>query len=207
MDGLNDDVICFKILIIGDSSVGKSSLLVRYMTDTFEPRIPATIGVDYKVKVVRVSDGTMVKLSMWDTAGQERFRTLTPNFYRGANGAVIVFDVSNRETFDNLSKWMEELKTFSNSQSVSCLLVGNKIDQPRQVSREEGLRFARLYNMPYTEASAKTSEGVNSTFYDLVYRIYSNPLIWDPDGRHRARISRASSRVNLSQNGRVSKCC
>ncbi|KAF8565554.1 hypothetical protein P879_08167 [Paragonimus westermani] len=205
----NGDVVNFKLLIIGDSGVGKSSLLLRYINDSFENQLSATIGVDYRVKVTTVSDGTMIKLSIWDTAGQERFRTLTPNFYRGAHGAVVVFDVSNRDSFDRLTNWMEELKTFSNHQNMVRLLVGNKIDHlPRQVNRDEGLRFARLYNMPYAEASAKTSEGVNSVFADLVNRIYMLPQLWDPDNRHRSGLRHASSRLQLNQNERTrNNCC
>lgn len=207
----NDSVLAnFKLLIIGDSGVGKSSLLLRYINDSFENRLSATIGVDYRVKVTTLLDGTMVKLSIWDTAGQERFRTLTPNFYRGAHGAVVVFDVSNRESFDRLVNWMEELKMFSNHQDMVCLLVGNKIDHlTRQVSREEGLRFARMYHMPYAESSAKTSEGVNALFMDLISRVYELPHLWDPENKYRSNLQRASSRLQLNQKQRNSKgdCC
>ncbi|KER28490.1 hypothetical protein T265_13575, partial [Opisthorchis viverrini] len=215
------EVVNFKLLVIGDSGVGKSSLLLRYINDSFEARVSATIGkvfivrvlfphagVDYRVKVTTVPDGTMIKLSIWDTAGQERFRTLTPNFYRGAHGAIIVYDVSNRGSFDRLSNWMEELKTFSSHHDMVRMLVGNKIDHiPRQVTREEGLRYARLFNMPYAETSAKTSEGVNSVFSDLVQRIYTIPQLWDPDSKHRPGMRQASSRLQLNHNRRSGNGC
>ncbi|KAA0185675.1 Member Ras oncogene family RAB18A [Fasciolopsis buskii] len=210
MDNANSgDVINFKLLIIGDSGVGKSSLLMRYISDSFDNRVSATIGVDFRIKITTVPDGSTVKLSIWDTAGQERFRTLTPNFYRGAHGALIVYDVSNRESFDRLTNWMEELKTFSNHADMVQMLVGNKIDQkPRQVTREEGIRFARLYNMPYSEASAKTSEGVNSLFFDLVTRIYAKPSLWDPQNRRHTNRTNSSSRLQLNQSKRSpSDCC
>ncbi|TGZ37165.1 hypothetical protein CRM22_011355 [Opisthorchis felineus] len=202
------EVVNFKLLVIGDSGVGKSSLLLRYINDSFEARVSATIGVDYRVKVTTVPDGTLIKLSIWDTAGQERFRTLTPNFYRGAHGAIIVYDVSNRGSFDRLPNWMEELKTFSSHHDMVRMLVGNKIDHiPRQVTREEGLRYARMFNMPYAETSAKTSEGVNSVFNDLVQRIYTIPQLWDPDSRHRPGMRHASSRLQLNHNRRSGNGC
>ncbi|CAH8465137.1 unnamed protein product [Schistosoma guineensis] len=194
----NELLINFKLLLIGDSGVGKSSLLMRYTNDCFESQLSATIGVDFKVKLVTVPDGTKIKLSIWDTAGQERFRTLTPNVYRGSHAAVFVFDVSNRESFDHLTSWMEELKTYSDNPNMIKLLVGNKIDNiSREISREEGLRFARLYSMPYAETSAKTSEGVNQLFSDVVTRIYNHSELWN-QGKRRA-INNSSSRAHLTE--------
>ncbi|CAH8477841.1 unnamed protein product [Heterobilharzia americana] len=163
----NEVLVNFKLLLIGDSGVGKSSLLLRYTNDCFESQLSATIGVDFK-------------LSIWDTAGQERFRTLTPNVYRGSHAAVFVYDVSNRESFEHLSSWMEELKTYADNPNMVKLLVGNKIDsEPREIPREEGLRFARLYNMPYAETSAKTNEGVHQLFCEVVTNIYNHSELWN----------------------------
>ncbi|KAH8851242.1 Ras-related protein [Schistosoma japonicum] len=205
----NELLINFKLLLIGDSGVGKSSLLMRYTNDCFESQLSATIGVDFKVKLVTVPDGTKIKLSIWDTAGQERFRTLTPNVYRGSHAAVFVYDVANRESFDNLKIWMEELKTYSDNPNMIKLLVGNKIDSvPRLISREEGLRFARLYNMPYAETSAKTSEGVNQLFSDIVTKIFNHSELWN-QGKKRA-LSNESNRANLTSSQEMqshSGCC
>ncbi|KAH8851244.1 Ras-related protein Rab-18 [Schistosoma japonicum] len=144
-----------------------------------------------------------------DTAGQERFRTLTPNVYRGSHAAVFVYDVANRESFDNLKIWMEELKTYSDNPNMIKLLVGNKIDSvPRLISREEGLRFARLYNMPYAETSAKTSEGVNQLFSDIVTKIFNHSELWN-QGKKRA-LSNESNRANLTSSQEMqshSGCC
>ncbi|CAH8833042.1 unnamed protein product [Trichobilharzia szidati] len=195
----NNDVIAnFKLLLIGDSGVGKSSLLMRYTNDCFESQLSATIGVDFKVKLVTVPDGTKVKLSIWDTAGQERFRTLTPNVYRGSHAAVFVYDVSNRESFEHLGSWMEELKTYADNPNMIKLLVGNKIDSiPREIPRDEGLRYARLYNMPYAETSAKTNEGVAQLFNEVVTKIYNHSELWS-QGKKRA-ISSATNRAHLNQ--------
>jgi len=174
-------VTTLKILIIGESGVGKSSLLLRFVDDSFDPEQPATIGVDFKVKTVTV-DGNQIKLAIWDTAGQERFRTLTPSYYRGAHGAIFVYDVCSRESFNKLSQWLTELETYSTKSSVVKMLVGNKIDKEnRQVTRDEGVRFARKHSMLFIEASAKTREGVQLSFEELVQKILETPDLWSAD--------------------------
>ncbi|CAG7786248.1 unnamed protein product, partial [Allacma fusca] len=125
----SDDILAtLKILIIGQSGVGKSSLLLRFTDDVFDPDQPATIGVDFKVKTLDV-EGNLVKLAIWDTAGQERFRTLTPSYYRGAQGAILVYDVSSRQSFERLDPWLVELNTYSTKTNIVKMLVGNKIDK------------------------------------------------------------------------------
>ena len=117
-----------KILIIGESGVGKSSLLLRFTDDQFDPDQEATIGVDFKVKVID-NNGNKVKLAIWDTAGQERFRTLTPSYYRGAQGAILVYDISSRESFQKVEDWLNELETYSTNHDLIKMLVGNKCDK------------------------------------------------------------------------------
>ena len=114
-----------KILIIGESGVGKSSLLLRFTDDQFDPDQEATIGVDFKVKVID-NNGNKVKLAIWDTAGQERFRTLTPSYYRGAQGAILVYDISSRESFQKVEDWLNELETYSTNhfREVSLITEG-----------------------------------------------------------------------------------
>ncbi|XP_064798034.1 ras-related protein Rab-18-B-like isoform X3 [Oncorhynchus masou masou] len=133
---MEDDVLTtLKILIIGESGVGKSSLLLRFTDDTFDPELAATIGVDFKVKTISV-DGNRAKLAIWDTAGQERFRTLTPSYYRGAQGVILVYDVTRRDTFTKLDNWLNELETYCTRNDLVKMLVGNKIDK-RPVRRRE----------------------------------------------------------------------
>ncbi|CAK8673623.1 ras-related protein Rab-18-B-like [Clavelina lepadiformis] len=174
-----------KILIIGDSGVGKSSLLLRFTDDKFDPEQAATIGVDFKVKAITI-DGNTVKLAIWDTAGQERFRTLTPSYYRGAQGVIFVYDTTQRETFTHLTTWLTEVETYSTKPAIVKMLVGNKIDKEnRQVSREEGLKFARKHCMLFIEASAKTRDGVECAFEELVEKVIQTPGLWEAeDGRH-----------------------
>ncbi|KAL0966853.1 hypothetical protein UPYG_G00300970 [Umbra pygmaea] len=184
---MDDDVLTtLKILIIGESGVGKSSLLLRFTDDTFDPELAATIGVDFKVKTIAV-DGNRAKLAIWDTAGQERFRTLTPSYYRGAQGVILVYDVTKRDTFTRLENWLNELETYCTRNDLVKMLVGNKIDREenRVVDRNEGLKFARKHSMLFIEASAKTRDGVQCAFEELVEKILQTPGLWQSDAEPR----------------------
>uniref|UniRef100_A0A915JGK9 Uncharacterized protein n=1 Tax=Romanomermis culicivorax TaxID=13658 RepID=A0A915JGK9_ROMCU len=140
-------------------------------------------GVDFKTKTVDIT-GNRVKLAIWDTAGQERFRTLTPSFYKGAQGAICVYDVTKRETFDKMSDWLEEIHTFATKADLVTMLVANKTDKiDRVVSKQEGLAFARKHSMLFIEASAKTAEGVKDAFEELVQKILDTPGLWESDHR------------------------
>ena len=117
----------FKILIIGDSSVGKSNLLLRYTDDIFHEHFLPTIGVDFKIKNLIISNQT-IKLNIWDTAGQERFKTITATYYKGSQGVIVVFDITDRNTFLNVNNWLEEIKKNAGN-NISIILVGNKCDK------------------------------------------------------------------------------
>jgi len=166
-----------KLLLIGNSSVGKSSLLLRFSDEQWLPEdeSSATIGVDFRVHKMDVK-GKKVKLSIWDTAGQERFRTITSSYYRGAQGIILVFDVSNRESFEALPRWYSELETYVSS-SVVKIIVGNKVDKEysRQVSAAEAQQFADRMDSLFVEASAKTAVGVRDAFRGVVERILDTP--------------------------------
>jgi len=179
-----------KILIIGESGVGKSSLLLRFTDDQFDPEMAATIGVDFKVKVMD-QQGNKVKLAIWDTAGQERFRTLTPSYYRGAQGAILVYDVSSRESFTKVEDWLNELETYSTNHDLIKMLVGNKCDKEveRMVTKEEGQKCARKYQMMFIEASAKTKEGVHVAFEELVEKIIQTPGLWEAHDKRAIRVA------------------
>ncbi|KAG2389938.1 hypothetical protein LR48_Vigan07g227700 [Vigna angularis] len=168
----------FKLLLIGDSGVGKSTLLLSFTSDNFEDLSP-TIGVDFKVKYVTIG-GKKLKLAIWDTAGQERFRTLTSSYYRGAQGIILVYDVTRRETFTNLSDiWAKEIDLYSTNQDCIKMLVGNKVDKEseRVVSKTEGINFAREYGCLFTECSAKTRVNVAQCFDELVMKILETPSL------------------------------
>ncbi|KAH7731715.1 member Ras oncogene family RAB18A [Aphelenchoides avenae] len=174
-----DVIATLKILIIGESGVGKSSLMLRFVDDSFNEEIAATIGVDFRVTTVNI-DGNAVKLAIWDTAGQERFRTLTPSYYRGGQGIILVYDVSNRSTFDRLEHWIAEVDTYCTKADAIKMLVGNKIDTDnRLITRDEGLQFAKKHKMLFIEASAKTREGVQYAFEELIEKILQTPGLWE----------------------------
>ncbi|KAM9174927.1 ras-related protein Rab-18-B-like [Mergus octosetaceus] len=171
--------LTLKLLLIGDSAVGKSSLLLRFTDGSFEPCLKPTIGVDFKVKKM-VVDGHAVQLAIWDTAGQERFRTLAPSYYRGAQGVVLVYDVTRKDTFTGLESWLNELEMYTNKSNTVKMLVGNKTDKPdREVERREGLQFARKRSLLFIETSAKTEDGVQHAFEELVIKILQTPGLWD----------------------------
>jgi len=168
-DQNTDYDILAKSIIIGDSSVGKSSLLYRYIDQDWNPHYVATIGVDFKVMSFE-RNHKVVKLQLWDTAGQERFRTITHTYYRGAHGVMLVFDVTQRESFQNLQDWLGDVRKFG-SPSVPLLLVGNKYDAPeaeRQVSDEEALGLARELDCKFIKVSAKNNVNVDEAFAALV---------------------------------------
>ncbi|KAK7353657.1 hypothetical protein VNO80_19108 [Phaseolus coccineus] len=168
----------FKLLMIGDSGVGKSSLLLCFTSDSFEDLSP-TIGVDFKVKYLNM-EGKKLKLAIWDTAGQERFRTLTSSYYRGAQGIIMAYDVTRRETFTNLADiWSKEIELYSTNSECIKMLVGNKVDKEgdRVVTKKEGIDFARECGCLFIECSAKTRVNVQQCFEELVLKILDTPSL------------------------------
>eukprot|EP00485_Elphidium_margaritaceum_P023891 CAMPEP_0202712836 /NCGR_PEP_ID=MMETSP1385-20130828/46410_1 /ASSEMBLY_ACC=CAM_ASM_000861 /TAXON_ID=933848 /ORGANISM="Elphidium margaritaceum" /LENGTH=214 /DNA_ID=CAMNT_0049372999 /DNA_START=66 /DNA_END=710 /DNA_ORIENTATION=+ len=163
----------FKFLLIGDSGVGKSSMMVRFADDEYDSSFITTIGVDFKIKEIELDDKT-VKLQIWDSAGQERFRTITQSYYRGAHGIIIVYDVTDKESFDNIGQWIVEVKRFA-SDDVSVLIVGNKcdLDQKRTVSFQCAKEFADEHGLHYIETSAKNAYNVQAAFYEMTKIIKS----------------------------------
>ncbi|EAL62514.1 Rab GTPase [Dictyostelium discoideum AX4] len=165
----------YKVLLIGDSDVGKTSIVKRFSDDTFDEDLLCTIGVEFKMKEVKV-DGKKVDLCIWDTAGQEKFRALISSYYRGAHGIILTYDVTKRESFDNLNYWLNEVENFANRSNLVKLLVGNKIDKEnREVTREEGAEFAKKKAMLFIECSAKSKIGIQQAFEELAQKIIEIP--------------------------------
>ncbi|KXJ28863.1 ras-related protein RIC1 [Exaiptasia diaphana] len=157
----------FKLLLIGDSGVGKSSILLRFADDAFSECYISTIGVDFKIRTVKVGDKT-VKLQIWDTAGQERFRTLTTAYYRSAHGVILVYDVNDKNTFVHLEEWMKEIRKNAR-ETINLLLVGNKCDLigHREVDYEAAKTFAEDLKVSFIETSAKDCTNVHKVFHTM----------------------------------------
>eukprot|EP00760_Papus_ankaliazontas_P032014 PhM_4_TR5578/c0_g1_i1/m.5860 len=168
---MSESTEMLKLLLIGDSGVGKSCLLARFTDNKFDTTFISTIGIDFKVRHVNV-DGHPVKLELWDTAGQERFRSITNAYYRGAMGIIVVYDVTNAESFKSVRIWLDNVARLA-SDGVFKMLVANKIDlaDRRVVSTEEGKALAAEADMPYFETSAKSGAGVEESFMKFVTTI------------------------------------
>ncbi|KAJ6793841.1 ras-related protein RABA5a [Iris pallida] len=162
----------FKIVLIGDSAVGKSNLLARFARDEFYSNSKSTIGVEFQTQKMDI-DGKEVKAQIWDTAGQERFRAVTSAYYRGAVGALVVYDISRRPTFDSIGRWLNELHTHSDM-NVVTILVGNKkdLEDCREVSTAEGQALAEAQGLFFMETSALDSSNVAAAFETVVKEIY-----------------------------------
>ena len=144
----------FKMILIGDSSVGKSNILLKYLKNEFDQSSKATVGVEFGTKTVEMND-KKIKIQIWDTAGQERYRSITSAYYKGAKGAFIVYDITRRNTFDNIDKWISDLKT-NGDNNISIMLIGNKSDlnDKREVETNEGIKKSEETKIAFMETSA-----------------------------------------------------
>jgi len=163
----------FKLLLIGDSGVGKSCLLLRFADHTYTESYISTIGVDFKIRTIEL-DGKTIKLQIWDTAGQERFRTITSSYYRGAHGIIVVYDVTDVESFNNVKQWLNEIDRNA-TENVTKLLVGNKCDlvNKKAVDYETAKDFAEKLTIPFLETSAKNATNVEKAFLTMAAEIKS----------------------------------
>ena len=161
-----------KIVVIGDSGVGKTNLIKRFISGTFDQNTKATVGVEFISKSYKINKH-IFKIELWDTAGQERYKSITSVYYKGSKGALIVYDVTSKTSFDNIGKWISEIRD-KTSKDIPLVLVGNKIDlmQYREVSNDQAMNKAKLIGMPIMETSALDSTNVKEAFYDLLKEIY-----------------------------------
>ncbi|XP_021359664.1 ras-related protein Rab-8A-like isoform X2 [Mizuhopecten yessoensis] len=163
----------FKLLLIGDSGVGKTCVLFRFSEDAFNSTFISTIGIDFKIRTIEL-DGKKIKLQIWDTAGQERFRTITTAYYRGAMGIMLVYDITNEKSFENIRNWIGNIEEHA-SQDVEKMILGNKCDMndKRMVSKERGEQLAIEHGIKFMETSAKASINVEDAFFTLARDIKS----------------------------------
>ena len=164
----------FKIVLIGDSSVGKTNMLSRYISNEYDPNSQSTIGVELSTKTFTF-DKDEVKVQIWDTAGQEKYRSITSSYYKGAQGCLLVYDITRKDTFDNIDKWFSELKSSTNNE-INAILVGNKCDlsDKREITIEEAQKKAKLFNVAFMETSALDGTNIEKAFYELVNNVYQN---------------------------------
>ena len=169
----NYDMI-FKILVIGDTGVGKSNLLLRYVKNEFAADMRSTVGVEFGTKMMKI-EGYDVKAQIWDTAGEERYRAITSAYYKGAKGVLIVYDITRKSSFDNVDKWLNDFKMKSD-EDAAIVIVGNKSDliNEREVSKEEATLKAQINHLAFFETSAKENENVHSAFLTLMQQVVKN---------------------------------
>jgi len=191
------------LLLIGDSGVGKSCLLLRFSDDQFTPSFITTIGIDFKIRTVEL-EGKRVKLQIWDTAGQERFRTITTAYYRGAMGILLVYDVTDAKSFDNIRNWVRNIEQHA-TESVNRMLVGNKCDfvDRKVVTEEQGQALANEFKMRFYEASAKENIHVEEAFFQLAKDIMKRLM----DEQQDSTAAPNPGHVDISNNAKSDKPC
>ena len=187
-----------KILTLGDASVGKSSIVLRYSENKFNEAWLSTIGVDSKRKIVKIK-GESVKVSIWDTAGQEKFQSIVKQYYNGANGVLLIFDISNKKSFQKIDFWYKDLKQNININDIYVCLVGNKMDleEIREISKEDAEKYAKENDMQYFEVSAKTGNGIKELFDEATNKVMDKILINEKEEKEEKEDKISTSFLNL----------
>ena len=208
LSGLNPEIPKYKLIFLGDQGVGKSCILNRFMSDTFKDDYQATIGLDFQSKNVQI-DNQDIHLLLYDTAGQEKFRSLIPMYTRDANIILLVYDIGSKDSFLHLSDWLKDI-TNINMNEVIFALVGNKIDlaEYREVSLEEGQKFAEEHDFIFQETSAKNGEGFSELFYNQLFekiRVKFRPSGQQPTSEVKDIKFNIEQEAKKSENKR--KCC
>ncbi|UMM41321.1 hypothetical protein L5515_017633 [Caenorhabditis briggsae] len=199
--GKEQIIVKVNVMILGDSCTGKTCLLIRYKDGAFlNNNFISTVGIDYRNKLINMGD-KKVKLQIWDTAGQERFRSVATSYYRDADALLLVYDIANRQSFDNVRDWLSHIKEHG-KEAVQVTLVGNKCDLPRVVQADEGRRLAEENGIPFMETSAKTGQNVDRAFLGLAERMIKMKYGFVPGGEMADTIA-----VNESKSINLSNCC
>lgn len=177
----NDYDYLVKCLIIGDSGIGKSAMMVRFADDVYNPEYISTIGVDFKIRTIQHRNKTL-KLQIWDTAGQERFRAITTSYYRGSHTIIVCYDMTDRSTFENLDKWLGEIEKYA-SKTAILVLCGTKSDLTfmRKVSESEGEEYAKSKNMIFVETSAKNNSNITELFNTIASAVIDKNTLENVD--------------------------
>jgi len=210
---LGDDSLVFKFILVGDTGVGKSSILMKYCDDTFLLEHNVTVGVDFRSKNVQIDPKTNVKLQIWDTAGQETFGTIVRSFYKDCAAIFLVYDVNSRGTFQNLETWLSEVRTHCDNEPI-YILIGNQVDfnVERQVPYEEGKKFMEDCNLDFFfETSARNGQNIQKAFSEAIKMVYSHQQHEKTQSivNNRKDLSKkkGSKLSNISQPSRSGGCC
>eukprot|EP00735_Rhodelphis_limneticus_P013180 TRINITY_DN672_c0_g1::TRINITY_DN672_c0_g1_i1::g.28862::m.28862 TRINITY_DN672_c0_g1::TRINITY_DN672_c0_g1_i1::g.28862 ORF type:complete len:210 (-),score=11.83,sp/Q05737/YPTM2_MAIZE/44.94/3e-56,Ras/PF00071.17/3.4e-56,Miro/PF08477.8/9.9e-19,Arf/PF00025.16/2.6e-17,Gtr1_RagA/PF04670.7/1.1e-09,GTP_EFTU/PF00009.22/1.8e-06,MMR_HSR1/PF01926.18/0.00041,SRPRB/PF09439.5/0.001,PduV-EutP/PF10662.4/0.047,ATP_bind_1/PF03029.12/19,ATP_bind_1/PF03029.12/1.1,FeoB_N/PF02421.13/0.2,FeoB_N/PF02421.13/4.7e+02,G-alpha/ len=198
----------FKILLIGEAAVGKTSLFASFLEQGAPSHYLATIGVDFSVQTVQYK-GKTVKLQVWDTGGQERFRSITQQYFRGAHGVMLVYDITKRKTFEALPYWLEDVSKYCTRNDICCILVGNKVDleSQREVRTEEALHYAEQNGLPFLETSALKVYNVQQAFLELVELMLEKFTILPEQGSSTNNPKLSSTKLSIPQETVESSTC
>jgi small GTP-binding protein len=192
----------FKILTIGESGVGKTCILRRFVENKFLKNHLATIGIDFKTKTLNINNQE-IKLKIWDTAGQESFRNITTQYYKGADGIVLIYDVTDDASYEKIRDWMEQILSNTKREDIGLVLLGNKCDmEPRAVTEEQGNKMAEELKVSYFETSALTGQGINEAFNELTRDIMKRKGV-DNGGNENLELKNNISKKKKDGNG----CC
>ena len=200
----NQDILSYKIILLGDTTVGKTSLIIRYCDSKFNESCLSTIGVDTKVKNIKY-DNKKIELEIWDTAGQEKFKSLAKNCYKGADGIILIYDITQKKTFNNIKNWYNDIKDSINISKVALIVVGNKSDLPNvEVNKEISEKFCEQYNLQLIETSCKENINIEETFNSLIEKMIKL------DSDYKQQLKKRRSKVDEStfiDNKKRKKCC
>ena len=189
----------YKVLLLGNSYVGKTCILLRFSEDIFKENYDVTIGLNYRIKSMTIENNP-IKMQIWDTSGEEKFKAIAKNFYRGAHGVLLVYDICQKNSFLDVKSWIEQIIENADNDDIVMILCGNKCDneKERKISKEEGENLAKNYGIPFFECSAKNNFNINEIFETMAQKIYTKVG------------NRQSSSVKLTSNSikkKIGKCC
>ena len=187
----------FKVILLGDVSVGKTSILNRFMEKKYEEDYQCTINISSQKKTL-ILFNLVVELNIWDTCGEERFKSLSRQFYKNANGIVLNYDINNRKSFESLNNWLNDIKEYANK-NVSIIIVGNKNDLERNVSKEELINFCEKYDFPFVEVSAKNAVNIDLIFEKLSKNMIDNFKLFEEEENNRNNIDESSITQNNNE--------
>ena len=198
--------LLFKLILIGDSCVGKSNILLKYLKNEFDPNSRATVGVEFGTKNIIINN-KKIKIQIWDTAGQERYRSITSAYYKGAKGALIVYDITRKCTFDNIDKWISDLK-LNGDKNICIVILGNKSDlnDKREVSKGDGIKKSEMYKTAFLETSALNGDNIGKAFDEIIEQIIQNNKSFFEDNNKKEM----DKGVNLNESNKDNdkkKCC